>query len=118
MMPARSSRRDGFMMMATAHASCSQAVAAKKAPWYHVRLKWSPITAKWMPAAPSDSIARPQRTYCRIAELPEAELKVRCLLPLADPTEVLAAGAVVVIAATDPVHTGEAAAATGLENHS
>ena len=28
------------------------------------------------------------------AELPESELKVRCLLPLADPTEVLAAGAV------------------------
>jgi ATP-dependent helicase HepA len=28
------------------------------------------------------------------AELPEAELRVRCLLPLADPTEVLAAGAV------------------------
>lgn len=27
-------------------------------------------------------------------ELPEAELRVRCLLPLADPTEVLAAGAV------------------------
>ena len=62
MMPARRSRREGFMTMATAHASCSHAVAAKKAPWYHVRLKWSPITAKWMPAAPSERTARPQRT--------------------------------------------------------
>ena len=63
MIPASRRRRDGFIRIATAQISCSQATIAKKVPWYHDSPKCRPVTAKWTPAAPRDSSARPHRMY-------------------------------------------------------
>ena len=48
-------------MMATASATCSQAVAPKNTPWVHDTPACSPIMAKWMPAAPRSSAAMDHR---------------------------------------------------------